>query len=140
MPPDMETVIVRILSRLLDASFPMNTNKDPKPVKCFFHPRRFPISAVFIRPEWLLGPSSGAGFFHPHCDGDGEGVSDESESQPYRRAHGWEDSRRLQIRSTLEQTQEFFARIPPVNRVGYHTWRVCNYLGGDGKPEPAPAD
>lgn len=27
-----------------------------------------------------------------------------------------------------------------LDRVGYHTWRVCNYLGGDGKPESAPAD
>lgn len=26
-----------------------------------------------------------------------------------------------------------------LDRVGYHTWRICNYLGGDGKPEALPA-
>jgi phosphate:Na+ symporter len=23
-----------------------------------------------------------------------------------------------------------------LDRLGYHTWRICNYLGGDGQPEP----
>lgn len=27
-----------------------------------------------------------------------------------------------------------------LDRVGYHTWRISNYLGGDGKPEVVPAD
>lgn len=27
-----------------------------------------------------------------------------------------------------------------LDRVGYHTWRIGNYLGGDGKTEAAPAD
>ncbi len=26
-----------------------------------------------------------------------------------------------------------------LDRVGYHTWRICNYLGGDGKPEREPS-
>jgi phosphate:Na+ symporter len=26
-----------------------------------------------------------------------------------------------------------------LDRGGYHTWRICNYLGGDGKPESSPA-
>lgn len=26
-----------------------------------------------------------------------------------------------------------------LDRVGYHAWRVCNYVGGDGKPESSPA-
>jgi Na/Pi-cotransporter len=27
-----------------------------------------------------------------------------------------------------------------LDRVGYHTWRICNYLGSDGKPETSPTD
>jgi phosphate:Na+ symporter len=27
-----------------------------------------------------------------------------------------------------------------LDRVGYHTWRICNYLGGDGRPEAFPAE
>ena len=26
-----------------------------------------------------------------------------------------------------------------IDRLGYHAWRICNYLGGEGKPEPSPA-
>jgi phosphate:Na+ symporter len=25
-------------------------------------------------------------------------------------------------------------------RLAYHTWRICNYLGGEGRPEPASAE
>jgi phosphate:Na+ symporter len=25
-----------------------------------------------------------------------------------------------------------------LDRVGYHTWRICNYLGGDGQPQQVP--
>jgi phosphate:Na+ symporter len=27
-----------------------------------------------------------------------------------------------------------------LDRVGYHTWRICNYLGGEGKPGAFPAE
>jgi phosphate:Na+ symporter len=35
------------------------------------------------------------------------------------------------------QALEVLDAIRWLDRVGYHTWRACNYLGGDGKPEPA---
>ena len=27
-----------------------------------------------------------------------------------------------------------------LDRVGYHTWRICHYLGGDSQKASAPAD
>jgi phosphate:Na+ symporter len=39
--------------------------------------------------------------------------------------------------SAPAQALEVLDAMRWLDRVGYHTWRLCNYLGGDGKPEPA---
>jgi len=38
------------------------------------------------------------------------------------------------------QALEVLDEMRWLDRVGYHTWRIGNYLGGDGKPEKSPLD
>ena len=57
------------------------------------------------------------------------------------------DSRRQARPALLQQTAdgrdgparalEVLDAMRWLDRVGYHTWRICNYLGGDGSPESA---
>lgn len=65
-----------------------------------------------------------------------------------RHARALAEIRRHERTGVLEQTAtgdwppgEALALLDAVrwlDRVGYHTWRVANYLGGEGKPETAP--
>jgi phosphate:Na+ symporter len=38
------------------------------------------------------------------------------------------------------QALEILDAMRWLDRGGYHTWRICNYLGGAGKPESALTD
>jgi hypothetical protein len=42
--------------------------------------------------------------------------------------------------SAPAQALEVLDAMRWLDRVGYHAWRICNYLGGDGKPEPVLKD
>ncbi|MCW5554289.1 MAG: Na/Pi cotransporter family protein [Verrucomicrobiae bacterium] len=70
--------------------------------------------------------------------------------QVERAAAGLADLRRQERPTVLKQTAdgqgepvralEMLDAMRWLDRVGYHTWRICNYLSGDGKPEVSPAD
>jgi phosphate:Na+ symporter len=66
-------------------------------------------------------------------------------AQVERAAAALADSRRQERPAVLRQTAdgqdgpvkalEILDAMRWLDRVGYHTWRICNYLGGDGSPE-----
>jgi len=78
----------------------------------------------------------------------GEGPADWPD-QIERMAFELADLRRRQRPIILRETAagewgathalEVLDAIRWVDRVGYHAWRICNYLGGDGKPESRPS-
>lgn len=74
----------------------------------------------------------------------------DSVAQLERQAAALADLRRtarpLVLRQTVEgsggpaQALEILNAMRWLDRVGYHTWRIANYLGGAGEPERQPRD